>query len=645
MRLSSATTLFPVLPVLLAALLLWLPAGAAQGQLPDEAIMTGSEPAGSAAAEPDADGAAGDESATDESDAASESESEAELETDSGVDSGAWDKWDDEHSIKRATERSIAWPKALLVQIAFLIWVRTGDWINRDVQIYRLNHLVWNPVVLVSGVLAGALLFVAPFVVSGPLIVLTPFALIIAYAIAHNRAVEPHQKVFTRDWLRHTMAGAGGAVGMKVSTEKQADYMKGAAVELIARGSDDPTKNKANLLTARQSPGYVLVKELVADMVRSRCDQVMFDYRQDTVATRRNIDGVWHNGEAVERDTGDVMLAVMKQLANLKPTERQRRQSGQIGAEYEGGQYSLQITSQGVKTGERVMLAVRDIAAKSLRTYAELGMRDKIRTQWEEVMAADTGFAVISAPAGGGLTTLFDVSLLETDRLMRDFFAIEDVHHPERDIENVAVKPYDSKQGETPATHLEKLIRLYPNVYVCRDLVDAKSAKGLMDEVRDEKLLVTGVNAKEAPEALLRLLEKDVPHRDLAETVTAVINTRLIRKLCDACKVGHEPPPALLQKLGIPAGKVELLYAPPKPEDEKRPCEVCGGIGYLGRTGLFELLIVNDKVREVLLKQPKIEYLRKAARGAGMRNHQEEGILLVAKGTTSLQELQRVLKG
>ncbi len=551
----------------------------------------------------------------------------------------SWDKWDDDHSIKRSRSYAVSWWKTLLVVIAMLTWVRTGDWINRDCQIFRINFLVWNSVVLICGLIGGAVLFVLPFFASGPLLYVICIGLIVSYGMSHNAAVEPHQKVFTKDWLQFQMASLTGK-----KTEKQAAYMQGAAVDFQAMGSDDPITNKANLQTARRSPGYLLAKQLVSDMVTSRSEQSMLDYRQDTVAVRRLIDGVWHNGESMERDSGDVMLAVLKQLANLKPADRQSKQEGEIGAQYDGGKYAISLKSQGVKTGERVVVGLKDVEAKALRTYKELGMRDKIREQWEAVMAADAGFVVISAMPGGGLTTLFDVSLMETDRLMRDFFSIEDVNNPDREIENVVVKPYDSKKGESPVTNLEKLVRLYPNVYVCRDFVNGESAKALLAEVRDEKLLVTSTHAKEAPEALLRLIQKKAPHRDVAELTTAVINMRLIRLLCDECKVGYEPAPALLQKLGIPAGKVQMLYRPPEGEEIKKPCAACGGIGYRGRTGLFELLVPNEKCCQTLLKQPKMEHLRKAARTAGMRNHQEEGILLVAKGATSLQELQRVLK-
>jgi type II secretory ATPase GspE/PulE/Tfp pilus assembly ATPase PilB-like protein len=126
--------------------------------------------------------------------------------------------------------------------------------------------------------------------------------------------------------------------------------------------------------------------------------------------------------------------------------------------------------------------------------------------------------------------------------------------------------------------------------------------------------------------------------------VTAVLCVRLIRKLCEGCKVAYEPTPDLAKKLGLPEGKVEALYRTPKPEEIEKPCKTCGGLGYIGRTGVFELLVVDDQVRQALLKEPKVEIVRKAAKAAGMRSFQEEGVLLIAKGVTSLAELQRVLK-
>lgn len=234
---------------------------------------------------------------------------------------------------------------------------------------------------------------------------------------------------------------------------------------------------------------------------------------------------------------------------------------------------------------------------------------------------------------------------METDRLLRDFVAIEEEKQRERELENLDVTTYSAARGETPATILPALIRKYPNVYVCRDFVDAETAKILLNEISEDRLVITTVQAKEAPEALLRMIvQKQVPQREFAKGVIGVLCTRLIRKLCEACKVAYEPTPDLAKKLGLPEGKIEALFRTPKPEEADKPCKDCGGIGYKGRTGLFELLEIDDTIRQILIKDPKLELLNKAARAAGMRTFQEEGVLLLAKGVTSLAELQRVLK-
>src|SRR5262249_31805424 len=139
-----------------------------------------------------------------------------------------------------------------------------------------------------------------------------------------------------------------------------------------------------------------------------------------------------------------------------------------------------------------------------------------------------------------------------------------------------------------------------------------------------------------------------IPPADLAGAVTGVLNVRLVRKLCEKCREAYPPPPEGLKQLGLPAGRVESLYrTPTQPIDPKKPevvCDQCLGIGYLGRTGIFELLTVDDDLRQVLTTVPKMENLRAVARKSKHRSLQEEGVLLVARGTTSLQELLRVLK-
>ena len=140
--------------------------------------------------------------------------------------------------------------------------------------------------------------------------------------------------------------------------------------------------------------------------------------------------------------------------------------------------------------------------------------------------------------------------------------------------------------------------------------------------------MISSTRAKEAVEALVRLLLK-IPPAEFAEAASTVLNVRLVRKLCESCKEAYPPPPEVLKQMGVPAGRIENFYRPPtKPIDPKHPekvCEACQGIAYRGRTGIFELLVVDEDLRSVLATQPKLELLRSAARKADIARCRTRG--------------------
>ena len=235
---------------------------------------------------------------------------------------------------------------------------------------------------------------------------------------------------------------------------------------------------------------------------------------------------------------------------------------------------------------------------------------------------------------------------METDRLLRDFVAIEDVHHREREIENIESPPTTRRRAKRRRRSCPRMIRKYPNVYVLRDFSDHRSLEDA--DRRSARRRPPGHHDRprqERAEALLRMLQLKVPQKEFASVVTAVLCTRLIRKLCDSCKVAYAPTPDLLKKLGIPQARSKRSTACRSPRKSRSRAKNVAGVGFKGRTGIFELLVVDDKMpRGADQSSRKLDLLTKAARLAGMRPFQEEGLLLVAKGVTSLAELQRVLK-
>jgi len=300
------------------------------------------------------------------------------------------------------------------------------------------------------------------------------------------------------------------------------------------------------------------------------------------------------------------------------------------------------LTAQGTQTGERVLIQFEEKKARLHHSLDDLGMRAKMQEQLKELLGREQGFVLFSAPPANGLRTTTHLVLRGLDRLVREFEAVEEETNRYDEIENIRVTTYKAADKESPATVLPKVFRMEPNVVVVRDLVNAETVQMMCEEIADNRLLIGTVRAKDAAEALLRVLALGVPPPKFSAGITAVLSQRLVRKLCEVCREAYVPPPQVMQQLGIPQGRVQTFYRPPQQSEET--CVACGGVGYIGRTAIFELLVVDDAIRKALCTAPKLEVLRSLARKSGSTSSQEEGIVLVAKGVTSLPELMRILK-
>ena len=437
---------------------------------------------------------------------------------------------------------------------------------------------------------------------------------LIAYIVVRNQQMELHERVLTPSHIRHLLSEGLGKMGIKIASEAKAEWEKGVPVTMIAQGGKDPQQNQANLIEARQSKGFLPAKELVAGAIDNRAEKVMLDFSPQEVTTRYMVDGVWHDAENHERDEGDNLLSVLKRLAALKPEDRRSRQQGRLGVEYQGKQLQCTLVSQGTKTGERVLLTMSD-TRNPFQSLEQLGMRPKMVERLKELMLTKRGFLLFSAMPSGGLSTTLEIALRSTDRLLRDFIAVEDVGNPMHDVENVDPVRFNPAAGETPDQLLDTILRKQPDVLVFPELVNAATVKRLCQAAADEQLIFGCIRAKEAVESLVRVLLMKVPAKSLAPVALAVVNQRLVRKLCEACQEEYVPPPALLTKLGIPAGRVDKLYR--HPENPEKECPECHGLGYIGRTSIFELLVIDDTLRNTLLREPKLEVLRSGRSQSG----------------------------
>jgi type II secretory ATPase GspE/PulE/Tfp pilus assembly ATPase PilB-like protein len=529
--------------------------------------------------------------------------------------------------------------------------VKTADWVSRDAVERGLKPRLWNPIVVATFPLALALALLLPwFAVALPLLAIAYVAPAVAYVVYRNRRVMPDETVLTPAHLRYSLAQSVRPLGIKM-TGQRLDPRDAIPLTIIPRGGATDHDDRANLLIARRQPAFVAVQRLLADTFEMRADAAMIDAGGPQTTVKLLVDGVWHDLQTESAATGAAMLNVLKAVTALNAQEHKPKAAGSFAAEYSGRKATFAAAFTTADGREKVLLRRSD-APKKFETLADLGLREKPAQAIEELMGRERGLMLFSALPGNGLTTTINTALENTDRYMREFYAIEDADHREAEVENVSVATYRAAAGQTPATVLPEVLRRYPNALVVRQLADVETVRQLCEQAENERFVVASIAAKDAVEALMRVLAIRVEPELFARVVIASVNQRLIRTLCDHCKQSYEPMGDTVKSLGLPLERVKTLYRavtgpqpnPARPKDPPKACSACNGIGYRGRTAIFEILILDDTVRGVLAEQPKLDALRAAARKGRMRVMQEDGALLVAEGRTSVEELSRVLK-
>lgn len=423
-------------------------------------------------------------------------------------------------------------------------------------------------------------------------------------------------------------------------------------IEFTAAGST-PEEQRKNLKIVKPSPGFEPAADLVSEVIIKDADVTVLDFTPQKVNLRFRIDGIWHAGAPMEREEGDYMLASLKQLAGLDYRERRQRQSGSFGTLYLKTRQKIKIVSQGVQTGERVAIYL-DYKRPPLDTAAELGMRASMIKQLAPLLNdPKMGIVLVSAVPSEGYTTAWRGVLDTCDRLTRDYYVLEEKGKLEPEVINIYPIEFDPAQGETAMSPVPQLLLKEPDVLAFPELPNGELIDDIVElSTNREMPIFIRHPGKHAIDALLRTLVLKPKVQPFVERLDAVISMRLIRKLCDDCKVAFQPHPTMLQKLGLPPGRVAQLYKPfvfkpgmvDEAENEIEPCTTCSGIGYRGRTGLFELLRLNDELRQAIISKPRLDHLSAIAQRHNHISMQMEGIVLVAAGKTSVEELQRVLK-
>lgn len=564
-----------------------------------------------------------------------------------GQSDGAWPQYpqvdeDDPHTIIRGPGGYLSTWKLALIALIFLIWAKLADWINRDalkfVSQHELSPNIWNPIVLITFLagLFGAVINIPFFFLGFPVYVLCAFVPWIFYLIMRRGKVDPSK--------------------LEGADEEEAFGHDAYDVPITFKAAGETAEiAQSNLIRARQYETFPLTAQLLYDSAYRRTEQLVLDYTRDIVNRRQQIDGAWLSMEPVDRVTGDSMLASLKFLAGLNPDDRRNRQEGSFGTKIRRLEVINQVTTQGVKTGERVVVKFLT-EQKQPMELTSLGMWKDMHQRLKSILD-DSGLVVVSAPQGQGLSSTWQAVLHGTDRYTRDWVSIIDHSETESEMENIEAYLFDGQSGQSPKDLLPGILLKQPSGLVVPNPVNGDSLDMLSHEVlTNDRMVITRTQAESAAEAILRtMLISKKDRKQFVRAVKVAVCQRLVRRLCHVCRQPMPQNPKLIGQLGGNPSENRTIYnhfQPPPPEqlvDDKGkpieipPCETCGGIGYIGRIAVFEILFVNDAIRKAIIDQANLEAVQKAARENGHLNLAQQGYRLVLEGVTSIHEIQRVM--
>ena len=552
--------------------------------------------------------------------------------------------------------------KLALFVFTFLFWVQATSWMNTDME--RLKKEGREAANLLNfclfAVLAPLMLFAVFFWAAFPVLFLASFVNCMIYVTVRNAKLPPHEKVLTAEHIEFCYATLMNRIGVKVKVKKRKIYEVGAPIDFEATGKNVKEQVlQGRLVLARNQPGYNDFRQHLYDALAINATHLMFDFTPQQTVIKHQVDGVWLSLPPIPRvieknrtkDVMEEMLEAAKILVGVNPADRRSRQAGTFMAVVrKKTKYDAEFLSQGTPTGEAMM--IQFIAKKvPFKSLDELGMRPEMQEKFIEHINAKQGLFVACSPPASGLRSSMDVFARNCDRFTRDVVNVEDAQNLTEVIENVVLVKYDSTKGETPLTVLPDVIFKEPHALIIRDMSRRDVLEYCLPEVDNPRLFLTMTRAKDGVEAIFQFLSTKVAPQDFLSRLTGTISQRLIRKLCPDCKEPYQPAPQLLQQLGLRPEQVKEFYRVrtplPDPHEEKKRgiCETCSGIGYKGRTALFELIHITDDIRAFVaanLNNPAT--IRQMIAKSGQTGFFYEGILLLMKGDTTVEELSRVMK-
>lgn len=524
-------------------------------------------------------------------------------------------------------------PWKLLVFIAlFALWALFAQWVDKDTIAVNTYRTVWNMISMVTGAVALALLLFIP-VFWGAIGIYIGINLIFAifYVVHRNGLVVEENKVCTPAHISRVLREGFGKKKQTLLEVHERVQLRGPDRKVVQIPVDPVERQQ-----------YALLQDILYDSLWRRASVLEILPNGQASRVRLVVDGIASEREPIARTEGDALLAWFKRIGGLNLEERRKPQKGKIQAAIADTRFELIVKSTGSTQGES--LAIRVVGAEKTMKIDDIGLTEPQVATFRELMHADKGLVVITAPPGGGLTTTLYSVARSHDAFLQNIQLLE--YERELDIDNITQKTYVPSEEIQFKDELLKIFRSDPNVVVVPEIRDRDAAKVASEGAAKKQIVYVGLPAADVFDGLNRWIKLVGDQALVAKSLIGITHQRLVRKLCTVCRTPYKPDAAMLQKINMPPDTI--LHRPPEVQYDKRGnpiiCQGCQGTGYVGRTAILVVLPIDQELREVIRKAKNFDEIRAAATKKGGLSLLQHALHKVRDGVTSIEDVQRALK-
>jgi len=417
--------------------------------------------------------------------------------------------------------------------------------------------------------------------------------------------------------------------------EQLVDEMETTDLDSIAHELEEPT----DLLdVSDEAPVIRLVNSVLFRAAKERASDIHIEPMERELLVRFRVDGVLQEVIKPPKRYQNAIVSRVKVMGQLNIAEKRLPQDGRIRIKLAGRDIDIRLSTIPTSFGERIVMRLLDKTA-TLLDLAEIGMSQATLHSMEAVIKRSHGIVLVTGPTGSGKTTTLYGALSKINTPDLNILTVEDpVEYQLKGISQMAINP---KIGLTFAQGLRSFLRQDPDVIMVGEIRDKETAEIAIQASLTGHLVLSTVHTNDAAGAVTRLVDMGVEPFLVASSLTAILAQRLVRRVCQDCRVAYEPTDEELREVGLDKAQLKARYGVTNIY-KSSGCPACNRNGYRGRTGIYEFLMVDDDVRQLVLKNVDSNTIKKKAVSKGMETLLDDGARKIAMGETTIAEVLNV---